>query len=226
MKSVKNLHSMTRMSAEKNRKQPSSGSSSRKFAPADPSCSVLIVDDNEINCRVLFGFLRSLGFDPVNISTTTSAADALELCFSVTPKETPHEPLLSFSLLSSEEFLSQDSSSGVALLPPSTSSPTAAVPSLPLSSSSSSALFSSSPPPRFHLVLTDIHMPLLNGLEFTKRLLARDRRFVVIGVSADIDTNVSTSATEAGMIDLLTKPLVLVNVTKVLLRHGFVVALP
>jgi len=66
---------------------------------------------------------------------------------------------------------------------------------------------------------------MIDGFTFTKRLLIGDSRFLVIGVSADIDVGVSTRAKDVGMIDLVLKPLTLANVAGVLLRHGFITPL-
>ncbi len=58
------------------------------------------------------------------------------------------------------------------------------------------------------LILMDIHMPELNGIEATRQILATKvgRNLPIIGLTADAFAEQHAAYLEAGMIDILTKP--------------------
>jgi PAS domain S-box-containing protein len=64
----------------------------------------------------------------------------------------------------------------------------------------------------FDVVLTDLHMPGLDGLETTQRLRTREQqegldRLPVVALTADADQNIRSACQEAGMDGFLTKPI-------------------
>jgi two-component system response regulator AtoC len=61
-------------------------------------------------------------------------------------------------------------------------------------------------PERHDAVLTDIRMPRLDGLAFTRRLLQQHHNAVVVVMSAYGDIEVAMQALEAGAVDYLNKP--------------------
>lgn len=72
----------------------------------------------------------------------------------------------------------------------------------------------------FDIVLMDIHMPGLDGIAATRQIHARvDDPPVVIGVSADVLSDNRESCAEAGIIELVTKPLRFEELTAALNRH-------
>ena len=62
---------------------------------------------------------------------------------------------------------------------------------------------------RPQLILIDIRLPGMNGLEFTRQILAepRNRSILVVALSASIDEEDRTAALEAGCTGYLTKPI-------------------
>ena len=58
----------------------------------------------------------------------------------------------------------------------------------------------------FDLILMDILMPNLNGIEATRRIKAMGYTVPIIGLTADISDVVTREATAAGMCNVLTKP--------------------
>jgi len=58
----------------------------------------------------------------------------------------------------------------------------------------------------FDLILMDLHMPVLDGLEATRQLRARDYGGVIIGVSASAASDDEAQCRSAGMNDFLAKP--------------------
>jgi len=59
----------------------------------------------------------------------------------------------------------------------------------------------------FDLIFMDTHMPVMDGLETTRRLRAAGNRARIIGVSADVLDEDRVAARRAGMDDYLNKPL-------------------
>lgn len=59
---------------------------------------------------------------------------------------------------------------------------------------------------RFEMVLTDLCMPGMDGMETAREILAIDPRVAVIGVTAMTDTEQRADCLRAGMIDVLVKP--------------------
>lgn len=57
-----------------------------------------------------------------------------------------------------------------------------------------------------HLVLLDIHMPLMDGLEVLERINQRDRKVGVIMVTALNDESIGRRALKLGAADFITKP--------------------
>ncbi|MFN4071569.1 MAG: response regulator, partial [Thermus caldifontis] len=57
-----------------------------------------------------------------------------------------------------------------------------------------------------HVVLTDLHMPLMDGLELTRRIKALDPLLPVILLTADGDKEVRLKGIEAGADDFLNRP--------------------
>ncbi|WP_038058385.1 HD-GYP domain-containing protein [Thermus amyloliquefaciens] len=66
-----------------------------------------------------------------------------------------------------------------------------------------------------HVVLTDLHMPLMDGLELTRRVKALDPLLPVILLTADGDKEVRLRGLEAGADDFLNRP---VDLTELRLR--------
>ncbi len=59
----------------------------------------------------------------------------------------------------------------------------------------------------FDLVLTDLHMPVMDGLEATRQLRAMAPALPVIGVTADAMEEERRRCKEIGMCDYVTKPI-------------------
>lgn len=69
---------------------------------------------------------------------------------------------------------------------------------------------------KVHLVLMDIDMPMMTGLEATKRLRARGFESAIIGLSGHATSAARSAAIEAGMDDYVTKPVRLAKLRQVL----------
>lgn len=64
----------------------------------------------------------------------------------------------------------------------------------------------------FALVLMDIHMPKLNGIEATRRIRSLDspsKQIPIIAVTADVTPDTRSRCQEVGINDIITKPLTL-----------------
>ncbi len=84
-----------------------------------------------------------------------------------------------------------------------------------------SALTALEQPGNFDLVLMDIHMPLLDGLETTRLIRARHGEALrIIGVSASAESADTENCRQAGMNDFLAKPITRERLVRTLLRNG------
>ncbi len=70
----------------------------------------------------------------------------------------------------------------------------------------------------FDVVLLDVHMPEMDGLEVTRRLRAREGREYIIGLSASADRGDVEACREAGMNDFLAKPITAMRLVAALRR--------
>ncbi len=70
----------------------------------------------------------------------------------------------------------------------------------------------------FDVVLMDVHMPEMDGLEVTRRLRARQGREYIIGLSASADRGDVEACRDAGMNDFLAKPITAVRLVDALRR--------
>jgi PAS domain S-box-containing protein len=59
---------------------------------------------------------------------------------------------------------------------------------------------------KYDLILMDLHMPLMDGLEATKKIREFNKETPIIGLSADVMTENVTSLQAIGMNDFVTKP--------------------
>jgi CheY-like chemotaxis protein len=74
----------------------------------------------------------------------------------------------------------------------------------------------------FDLVLMDMHMPVMDGLAATRAIRALDtldRQPLIVAVTADAFAEAHQRAREAGMDDVITKPLQLRDIEACLGRH-------
>ena len=58
---------------------------------------------------------------------------------------------------------------------------------------------------RYDLILTDIMMPVMNGIDATRKIMKIDNKNVIVGISADITATAETCI-DAGMKELIVKP--------------------
>ena len=70
----------------------------------------------------------------------------------------------------------------------------------------------------FDVVLMDVHMPVMDGLEVTRRLRARRGREYIIGLSASADRGDVEACREAGMDDFVAKPVTAARLSAALRR--------
>ena len=91
---------------------------------------------------------------------------------------------------------------------------------------------------RYDLILMDINMPVMDGLETIQRIRADEaassiecqikegrgahRKQLVVGISADSDTDTRETALKAGMNAYLEKPLDIATLKKTCLSYGVV----
>ncbi|WP_235689111.1 response regulator, partial [Aeromonas veronii] len=71
---------------------------------------------------------------------------------------------------------------------------------------------------QFSLLLTDCHMPVMDGYALTKALRAAGVTAPIIGVTADTSEEASARMVEAGMSDMLLKPYPL-DILRQMLAH-------
>lgn len=76
--------------------------------------------------------------------------------------------------------------------------------------------------PKVELVLMDMHMPVMGGVEATKLIHAQDiwQDLPIVAVSAAAMDHDKKICEKAGMVDFLSKPISAVNLACVLLKHG------
>ena len=60
----------------------------------------------------------------------------------------------------------------------------------------------------YDLILMDVHMPVLNGIESSKKIKAVKSEACVIALTASSDDKTKESVFEAGMDDFVTKPII------------------
>ncbi|MFM5715676.1 ATP-binding protein [Aeromonas allosaccharophila] len=70
----------------------------------------------------------------------------------------------------------------------------------------------------FVLLLTDCHMPVMDGYTLTRRLREQGEQAPIIGVTADTSEEAAVNMTAAGMNDMLCKPYSLDSLRQMLLR--------
>ena len=78
---------------------------------------------------------------------------------------------------------------------------------------------------QFSLLLTDCHMPVMDGYALTKALRAAGVTAPIIGVTADTSEEASARMVEAGMSDMLLKPYPL-DTLRQLLAHWLAESVP
>jgi signal transduction histidine kinase/CheY-like chemotaxis protein len=71
----------------------------------------------------------------------------------------------------------------------------------------------------FDVVLMDVHMPELDGLQVTRRIRESNQRLRIIGVSASAESDDVKSCRDAGMNDFLAKPMTRERLLETLMRH-------
>ena len=71
---------------------------------------------------------------------------------------------------------------------------------------------------RFSLLLTDCHMPVMDGFTLTQQLRAQGERAPIIGVTADTSKEASARMVAAGMNGMLLKPYLLEALRQILLQ--------
>ena len=84
-------------------------------------------------------------------------------------------------------------------------------------------IFEKSKPDEFDVILMDIMMPVMNGYEATKMIRSLDRKdakkISIIAMTANAFIEDRIRAKEAGMDEHLSKPIVIDEVTKTILRY-------
>ena len=70
----------------------------------------------------------------------------------------------------------------------------------------------------FALLLTDCHMPLMDGYTLTRHLRAQGEQAPIIGITADTSEEASACMAAAGMNDMLFKPYSLESLRQLLIR--------
>jgi CheY-like chemotaxis protein len=71
----------------------------------------------------------------------------------------------------------------------------------------------------YDLVLMDVHMPELDGLEVTRRIRVSNSSLRIIGMSASAESEDIKRCHDAGMDDFLAKPISRERLLETLVRH-------
>lgn len=74
-------------------------------------------------------------------------------------------------------------------------------------------------PGKYHLVLMDLNMPVMDGFEATRRLRARGITLPVIALTASLPAEVEKDVQSAGLTDIVVKPFNPDELFRVLLKH-------
>ncbi len=72
---------------------------------------------------------------------------------------------------------------------------------------------------KFDLILMDIQMPILDGIETTKKIREKDLSVPIIALTAFTDDQIISSTKTAGVNDILTKPFMPKSLYKTLVRY-------
>jgi CheY-like chemotaxis protein len=75
-------------------------------------------------------------------------------------------------------------------------------------------------PGHFHLVLTDIQMPEMDGYTATREMLALDPTLPIVGLTAHAMAEERERCLKAGMVDHLAKPIEVEPLIAAILRHA------
>jgi CheY-like chemotaxis protein len=81
-------------------------------------------------------------------------------------------------------------------------------------------LFADSDPARFNLVLMDVEMPGIDGLQATRQILAVDPRVPVVGQTAHAHASDHAACRAAGMVHVITKPVDFDVLIETIRRHA------
>ncbi|MBO9199679.1 MULTISPECIES: response regulator [Niastella] len=74
-------------------------------------------------------------------------------------------------------------------------------------------------PGKYHLILMDLNMPVMDGFEATRRLRARGITLPVIALTASLPAEVEKDVQSAGLTDIVVKPFNPDELFRVLLKH-------
>jgi len=72
---------------------------------------------------------------------------------------------------------------------------------------------------RHRLILMDMHMPVMDGYEATRRMRENGVKIPIIALTASLPNEVDDKAKNAGVDDIIVKPFVPENLFKVILHH-------
>jgi CheY-like chemotaxis protein len=74
-------------------------------------------------------------------------------------------------------------------------------------------------PEKYHLVLMDLNMPVMDGFEATRRLRARGVTLPVIALTASLPAEVEKDVQSAGLTDIVVKPFNPDELFRVILKY-------
>jgi CheY-like chemotaxis protein len=74
-------------------------------------------------------------------------------------------------------------------------------------------------PGKYHLVLMDLNMPVMDGFEATRRLRARGITLPVIALTASLPAEVEKDVQSAGLTDIVVKPFNPDELFRVILKY-------